>query len=365
MDRPTKISMACSALLAVLAIGCDDDNSPTAPRIGTITVHAEPDSLDAPWILTTPAGQQIPGVGDRDFDDMSVGQYVLEWGAVPGRKPPSPSLETALLRAGDRVVFTGRYRLDPDETEPGFVFIGPGTFSMGSPSGEHGHYRNEQQHTVTLTRGFYMSAHEVTEQQWNDVMGGPPTLSKLPKGRLRWDDAVRYCNALSEREGLVPVYAIDDATGEVRWNREADGYRLPTEAEWEYACRATTTTAQNNGTQCLAVDTEANFDGGYPYEGCAAGPFRSRSMDVGSFGSNAWGLYDMHGNLWEWVWDGYRADYEDLPSNDPVHDVERESSRVLRGGGWSSLCCRSALRYRDRPVDSHATYGFRPVRTAF
>lgn len=253
------------------------------------------------------------------------------------------------------------------EVPEGFVLIPPGTFTMGSPTNEPQRDTDETQHPVTLTHGFYMSKYEVTEQRWYQVMGGTPSTSQLPKAYVSWDLAVQYCNALSIQEGLTPAYTIHGTNGNATWNRNANGYRLPTEAEWEYACRAGTTLAFNNNTNCLSSNTEANYNGGYPMPGCPTGIYRGATTVVGSFPANQRGLYDMHGNLWEWVWDGYRGDYQNLPQVDPVYDVGPGAYRVGRGGGWRGLAryCRSADRYFYYPYRADFNLGFRPVRSAF
>jgi formylglycine-generating enzyme required for sulfatase activity len=253
-------------------------------------------------------------------------------------------------------------RIAPDD----FVYVAPGTFDMGSPLTEPNRGSAEIQHTVTLTRGFYMSKYEVTEQWWAEVMGGAPTTSQLPRVNVTWDMAVQFCNTLSLQEGVTPAYVILGTDGNVTWNREASGYRLPTEAEWEYACRAGTTTAFNNGTNCLSSNTEANYNGNFPLRGCPTGISRPARTSVGSFPANAWGLYDLHGNVFEWVWDGYRVDHQNLPAKDPVHEVGPASSRVFRGGSRGAFAwqCRSAFRQSYRPTDYSYGVGFRPVRSA-
>ncbi len=258
---------------------------------------------------------------------------------------------------------------------PGFVYIPPGTFMMGSPEDEPGRPSDspdlppgpdmEVQHQVTLTQGLFMSEHEVTEGWWHQVMGGTPRDPELPMRFVSWDMAVEFCNALSAREGLTPAYTIHGPWGDVIWHRDANGYRLPTEAEWEYACRAGTTTPFNNGTYCLSPDTEANFKGNSEYNHCPWGVNRGVRTPAGSFPANQWGLYDMHGNVCEWVWCGRRA-FTSSPVVDPVHNVGLGASRVFRGGHWGSYAkfCRAAYRNGGLPGRELYNVGFRPVRSA-
>ncbi|MFH1844797.1 MAG: SUMF1/EgtB/PvdO family nonheme iron enzyme [bacterium] len=226
------------------------------------------------------------------------------------------------------------------------VQIPEGTFLMGSASREPERKSDETQHQVTISRPFFMSTTEVTQEQWLSVMGDNPSRFRecggdCPVDSVSWQDAIRFCNLLSELDGRHPVYVLDDR--EVTWTRDAGGYRLPTEAEWEYACRAGTETPFNTG-DCLATDL-ANYHGEISYEGCQAGLNRQRPIRAGSFPPNAFGLDDMHGNVWEWCWDWY-GDYPDAehitdPSGPPVGE-----RRVLRGGAWSRSAefCRSANR---------------------
>ncbi len=238
------------------------------------------------------------------------------------------------------------------------VPIPAGSFMMGSPSGESDRYDDETQHRVTLTRGFLMSATEVTQAQYEAVMGSNPSEFKgasRPVEMVSWYDAVRFCNALSEREGLTAAYRIsgENSAPEVTWNLDADGYRLPTEAEWEYACRAGTTTRFHSG----------NSDSDLELVGWYSGNSNQQTQDVGTKQPNAWGLYDMHGNVWEWCWDRY-GDYGGN-ATDPAGPGSG-SARVLRGGGWSdgAQFCRSAYRYWRHPVIRSSFNGFRVVRSS-
>jgi len=258
--------------------------------------------------------------------------------------------------------YTLRVTADDGRAPSGFVYIAPGTFTMGSPTTEPQRSSVEIQHPVTLTRGFYMSRYEVTEELWYQVMGGTPTSSQLPKVSVSWDMAVQFCNALSLQAGLTPAYTI--AGSNVTWNQNANGYRLPTEAEWEYACRAGTTQAFNNGTNCLSSNTEANYDGRYPLTGCAMGTYRGSRTNVGQFPANQWGLHDMHGNVWEWCWDWY-ASYPTGSVTNPT-GPSSGSYRVFRGGYFNNgaVSCRSAQRYSHPPGYTDANFGFRLVRSA-
>ena len=220
-----------------------------------------------------------------------------------------------------------------------FKLIPAGTFTMGDASGDD----DETPHEVTLTKPFKMGVHEVTQAQYEQVMGVNPSEYKganNPVEMVSWEDAVEFCRRLSE----LPA---EKAAGNV--------YRLPTEAEWEYACRAGTTTKFSFG------DDESDF-GEY-------GWYRENSgrttHPVGSKLPNAWGLYDMHGNVWEWCQDWY-GDYPSGSVTDPS-GATSSSYRVLRGGGWdySADGCRSAYRGRGLPsFRDYGRLGFRVVRSS-
>jgi formylglycine-generating enzyme required for sulfatase activity len=245
-----------------------------------------------------------------------------------------------------------------------FVCINGGTFTMGSPANEPEREDDEVQHQVTV-RAFYMGKYEVTQKEYEEVMGTNPSDFKgpnLPVENVSWFDAVEYCNKRSQKEGLTPAYAISGAGDNraVTWNRNANGYRLPTEAEWEYACRAGTTTPFSTGNN-ITTD-QANYDGNYPYNNNAKGTFREKTTPVGSFAPNPWGLYDMHGNVWEWCWDWY-GDYSSGAQTNPV-GAASGSARVVRGGGWCYVAfgARSAFRNYSYPFERYYDYGFRLVR---
>jgi formylglycine-generating enzyme required for sulfatase activity len=243
---------------------------------------------------------------------------------------------------------------------PNMVRINGGTFMMGSPASEPERVSNEVQHSVTVS-SFYMGNYEVTQREWREVMGNNPSYFKgdnLPVEEISWYEAVEYCNKRSQREGLTPAYTINGEN--VTWNRNANGYRLPTEAEWEYACRAGTTTPFNTGN--IITTGQANYDGNYPYNGNTKGEYRGKTWAVGSGAANTWGLYDMHGNVWEWCWDWY-GEYGGGAQTDPVGPASG-SNRVVRGGSWGNngQYLRSAQRDNVTPSLRASYVGFRLAR---
>jgi formylglycine-generating enzyme required for sulfatase activity len=244
------------------------------------------------------------------------------------------------------------------------VSIPGGTFIMGSPQYEEGRHKREEkswfdrlfskdepdsrespQHKVTVAP-FYMGKYPVTQEQWEALMGENPSNSKgakRPVECVSWHDAKKFCERLSGKTGRT--------------------YRLPSEAEWEYACRAGTTTPFHFG-ETLTTDL-ANYDGNYIYASGPKGVYREQTTDVGSFSPNAFGLYDMHGNVWEWCADPWHENYEGAPSDGRVWKTGGDDSdRLLRGGSWSHVPngCRSAYRVRGLP-DGWVSYcgGFRVV----
>ena len=252
--------------------------------------------------------------------------------------------------------------LTPVSVPAGFVHINRGTFLMGSPANEPGrHVREGPQRQVTID-SFHMGIFPVTQREYQEVMGTNPSILKgdnLPVETVSWFNAIEYCNRRSLLEGLIPAYIINGT--HVTWDRNANGYRLPTEAEWEYACRAGTTTPFSTGNNITT--NQANYNGNFPYNNNARGENRVRMTPVGTFAANPWGLFDMHGNVWEWCWDWF-ADYSITALDNPTGAASGDV-RALRGGSWINYGqnLRSADRFGNNPSRGSENIGFRLVRS--
>ena len=273
----------------------------------------------------------------------------------------------------------------PDiETGIKMVWIPAGNFEMGQTGVA------TPAHGVTLTNGFYMGIHQITQKQWNEIMettiqeqeaftslGLYGVGDNYPMYYVNWYEAVIFCNKLSVLEELTPAYSIDGETDPEKWiddygeipatwdaiNRDdwdkiqidpnSEGYRLPTEAQWEYACRAGTTTLYYWGDE-----TEVATVGAHAWYSSNA----SSTQEVGTKQVNAFGLYDMHGNVWEWCWDWYGA-YTDTAKEDPT-GASSGSGRMLRGGSWGNSVevLQSANRLSSDPNGRGLNFGFRVAR---
>jgi len=221
------------------------------------------------------------------------------------------------------------------------VYIPGGTFQMGSTE-----YDGEKPpHQVTI-KPFYLGKYPVTQAQWQTLMGNNPSRFKgenRPVENVNWKDAVEFCQLSALTAG--------------------ETYRLPSEAEWEYACRAGTTTPFYFG-ETITSDL-VNSDGNYPYGSDPKGTYREETTEVGQFPPNAFGLYDMHGNVWEWCADTYHDSYQGAPIDGSVWEKGGEN-RVLRGGSWNSNAdsCRAAERDWKDPNYGDDDVGFRVVWVA-
>ena len=284
---------------------------------------------------------------------------------------------------------------EEDSGDLGLMWIPDGAFWMGSSNGTdtpgnpppaEGNTGERPRHEVTLTKGFYMSRYPITQSQYYLVTGEKPSSFKddgrgrLPVERVSWYEAIVFCNKLSIKHGLQPVYSISGSTNPADWgpvptssndkwnavemigddfpNDVPNGYRLPTEAEWEYACRAGTTTPYNK-------DWDPLYDPPEDAPGWYSGNCTS-TQEVGLKPPNAWGLYDMHGNVYEWCWDKHTSTYYSEPeaTYNPKGPITSGSTRVIRGGNWGSGASDLRSAYRSTSSSAVVTNntGFRVVR---
>lgn len=279
---------------------------------------------------------------------------------LPDSTPtPLKSFEFEIVRVNaqgsitDRALRDGKFFTEDvgNDVTLDMVAIKSGSFIMGSPAGEKGRTSSESpQHSVTLA-GFFMGKYEVTQAQYQAIMGNNPASFKgetRPVEQVSWNDAVEFCQKLSQMTGR--------------------NYRLPSEAEWEYACRAGTTTPFYFG-ETITADL-VNYDATSTYASAPKGEYRQQTTPVGSFPPNAFGLYDMHGNVWEWCQDTWHDSYQGAPNNGSawVDNGNDNQTRLLRGGSWinNPEDCRSAYRNnndlsRGRHIDD---IGFRIVCAA-
>ncbi|MFM6777073.1 MAG: formylglycine-generating enzyme family protein [Dolichospermum sp.] len=239
-----------------------------------------------------------------------------------------------------------------EDLELEMVLIPGGTFLMGSPENEEGSMNSERpQHQVTI-KPFSMGKYPVTQKQWRAVAELPQVNQKLqpnpsrfkranrPVEQVSWHDAIEFCARLS--------------------NYTKKPYRLPTEAQWEYACRAGTTTPFHFGDR-ITTDL-ANYDGNYTYGDGLKGVHRKETTEVGSFKANEFVLHDMHGNVWEWCQDDWHDNYEGAPIDGSAW-ISLSNRKVLRGGSWNyyPVLCRSASRNWDNAKFNYDNFGFRVV----
>ena len=278
----------------------------------------------------------------------------------PAPEPaPEPSPEPAPQSGSFTGTRAGQER-DDNGLQMKLCWCPAGSFTMGSPPTEPDRDDDENQVSVRLSQGFWLGKYEVTQADWRAVMGSNPSFfsstgggsssvrgmatTRFPVETVTWFEASEFCRKLTEQEHQAGRLPAD-------WE-----YRLPTEAQWEYACRAGTVTATAFGDKLSS--RQANFDGNHPYNGAQTGPYLTRTTEVGSYAANAWGLHDMHGNVWEWCRDWYQSS---LPGGTDPEASSGATDRVLRGGGWDDYgrFCRSALRSRIDPGWRNLDYGFR------
>jgi len=286
---------------------------------------------------------------------------------TPRRKAPEPRRKATSLTAERESSPLPPAKKLTNSLGMKLVRIEPGSFLMGSTKAQIDHlirlfpdnaghwFEDEQpQHAVKITRHFYLGAHQVTQGCYNTIMGSNPShftgADDLPVESVSWLDAIAFCNTLSEREKRTPFYRIDGTEVTIL---DGNGYRLPTEAEWEYACRAGSSTVYPFGDNASALGTFAWYTKNS----------KNKTHAVGRRLPNAWWIHDMLGNVWEWCVDCFDANYyASSPDADPAGaSVYRASLRVYRGGCWNSSPrrARSAIRCGGLPALKLNTLGFR------
>ena len=255
---------------------------------------------------------------------------VMLAGCAASVKRAGSSLEPLILELGSGVKLA-------------LAWIPPGEFEMGAHGGPS---TEEPAHKVSFAHGFWMGQYEVTQAQWELVMGSNPAHfkgAKNPVEQVSWDECQEFLRRLNQ---IAPT-------------NQLLSFRLPSEAEWEYACRAGTTTMVHYGDN---LDSgKANFNGNYPAGEGAKGEDRQKTVPVGFFPPNAWGLYDMHGNVWEWCEDCYHENYVNAPLDGTAWLAPLGSNRIARGGAWIATadCCLSSHRFWLNPNARRNFLGFR------
>ena len=278
----------------------------------------------------------------------STGTYLLTYSVQDGGGNTAIATRTVTVTGTRSVDLNATVAMD-------MIWCPPGTFTMGSPTTEAGRQADrEDEHNVSLTRGFYLGKYEVTQAQYEAVMtGNTDSLSTTPSEFLGNDLPVEKVSWNDVQVFLTLLNAAEQTAGRLPANWQ---YVLPTESQWEYACRAGSTTAYSWGNTIVNSNANYNWDGAYN-----TGNDFKQTRDVGQYVANPWGFFDMHGNVWEWTADRYQAAY---PTGNPVINPTGPisgSTRVIRGGSWhgDEAYLRSAERHGWTPNHRHSNLGFR------
>ena len=299
-------------------------------RVDFVSNENKQNQVGAEKVLVSSKGKE-PVINDlNEAQKQSIAQTVAR------AKKAAEGISLSILR--DKVGKSFKNHLVPSAGNLEMIWVEPGKFMMGSPPKEKGRGKSEEQHQVTLTKGFYLGKYEVTQAQWQRVMGSDPSRFKgadHPVEQVSWNDAVDFCRNLTEMErkgGRLPV----------GWK-----YVLPTEAQWEYACRAGTTTAYSWGDKITKSNANHSESG------------LRQTQGVGQYAPNPWGFHDMHGNVWEWCAD-WLGNYPSGSVTNPEGPASG-ASRVKRGGSWNyaGRDLRSARRSNNRPSLYFYSVGFR------
>ena len=308
--------------------------------VGFVSNENKQNQVGAGKVLVSSRGKESVINDLADAQKQSIAQTVAR------AKKETEEISLSTLR--DKLSKSFKTHLVPSAGNLEMIWVEPGEFMMGSPereSGRDGRDNQESQHQVLLSYGFYLGKYEVTQSQWKAVVGSDPSMFKgedLPVEKVSWLDAVEFCKKLTE---------IEKRSGRLQ---DGMAYQLPTEAQWEYACRAGTTTAYSWGAKIASSNANYNWDGAYN-----TGNDFKQTRDVGQYASNPWGFFDMHGNVWEWTSDQF-AGYSSEQVIDP-RGAKSGLTKVIRGGGWEddAPALRSASRSNSPPSLRYEYLGFR------
>ena len=350
--------------LAGIVKGClikDRNKRPTAAKVLDVVTRkiSTPSKIEPPELKLVDSPRTEP----EPVPPSTLDYIIRPTGSLGFARKVTPNTEVLQKFTFNVVTVDGKGEINHRETKQAsyftedlgqditleMVYIPKGNFKMGAPASEAESDDDERpQHQVTI-KPFLMGKYQITQAQWEVVANLPkiqydlkpdPSDFKgknLPVKTVYWNDAVEFCARLSRKTGR--------------------SYRLPSEAEWEYACRAGTTTPFHFG-ETVTPDL-VNYDGDYPYGAAPQGIDRGKTTVVGSFPPNSFGLYDMHGNVWEWCQDIWHDNYNGAPTDGSAWETSGSDHRVRRGGSWHDLAvrCRSAFRYCNRDSDEPRLWG--------